>query len=81
MASQTVPPSVSPGQLHPIFAQIFHQFTAAQLTLSRRSEAPIYCEYELPRFGGEKCGKVAVVTNLETEQEMCLGHHQAVSRG
>jgi hypothetical protein len=79
MASQTVPPSVSPGQLHPIFAQIFHQFTAAQLALSRRSEAPIYCEYEFPPFG-EKCAKVAVVTNLETEQEMCLGHHWAVSR-
>ena len=81
MASQTVPPSVPTGQLHPIFARIFGEFTQAQVNLSRRSEAPIYCEYELPQFGGEKCAKVAVVHHLDSNLDCCLKHFEAVNRG
>ena len=75
MASQTVPPLSN--SLHPVFARIFQNvFPAAVESVYfpvRRSDAPIYCEVELEQFGGEKCARIATVTDLESEKPMCLG--------
>lgn len=74
MASQTVPPLSN--SLHPVFARIlagyFPQAIQSVYFPLRRSEAPIYCQFELPQYAGEKCARVAVVTDLQSETEMCL---------
>lgn len=72
MAAHNLPPSVSTGQLHPVFARIFREFTQVQSSV-RRFNAPIYCQNELPEYGGERCARVAVVSDLETEQALCMG--------
>ena len=76
MATQNLPPSLSTGQLHPVFARIFENVfpSAIQSVFApvRRSDAPIYCEVELEQYNGEKCAKVAMVTDLESEKPMCL---------
>lgn len=55
------------------FPQVFSPATAEVFLPRRRFDAPIYCENELPEFGGEVCARVAVVTSLETEQSLCMG--------
>lgn len=82
MSASNLPPSLSTGQLHPAFARIFEgifpQAIQQSLAPVRRSEAPVYCEYELPEFGGERCARVATVHHLEASMDCCLKHFEAL---
>jgi hypothetical protein len=65
----------------PEFPQVFSQAITHIFTRVRRfPDAPIYCQNELPEYGGELCARIAVVSSLETEQQLCMGCFREVSR-
>jgi hypothetical protein len=59
---------------HPAFSQVFGAALNQLVPGNRRfPDAPIYCENELPQYGGELCARVATVCDLETERMLCMG--------
>jgi hypothetical protein len=69
MAAKTLPLVPTPA-----FPQVFSQATAVVYSTVRRfPDAPIYCERELPEYGGELCHRIASVCEVETELSLCMG--------
>lgn len=76
-------PTLAP-QLHPAFLRIlegiFPQAIQQEFVPVRRTDAPIYCECEMPQYAGERCARIAAVTDLASEIPMCLKHFAGVNQ-
>ncbi len=66
---------------HPSFPQVLTPALHQLVPSLRRFDAPIYCEYELPEFGGELCARVATIHHLDTHTDCCGKHFAALEVG
>jgi hypothetical protein len=64
--------------LHPVFQQILDNVVNAQIRRIDRAfrQSLPACEYEHPDFG--MCGRIAKVTDLDSERPMCGLHFLAL---
>jgi hypothetical protein len=68
----------STAVLHPVFQQILDNVVNAQIRRIDRAfrQSLPACEYEHPDFG--MCGRIAKVTDLDSERPMCGLHFHMI---
>jgi hypothetical protein len=68
----------STSVLHPVFQQILDNVVNAQIRHIDRAfrQSLPACEYEHPDFG--MCGRIAKVTDLDSERPMCGLHFHLI---
>jgi hypothetical protein len=68
----------STPSLHPLFSQILDNVVNAQIRQIDRAfrQSLPACEYEHPDFG--LCGRIAKVTDLDSERPMCGLHFHMI---
>jgi hypothetical protein len=70
-------PNLAPV-LHPLFSQILDNVVNAQIRQIDRAfrQSLPACEYEHPEYG--MCGRIAKVTDLDSERPMCGLHFHLI---
>jgi hypothetical protein len=68
----------STPSLHPLFSQILDNVVNAQIRQIDRAfrQSLPACEYEHPEYG--LCGRIAKVTDLDSERPMCGLHFHMI---
>lgn len=68
----------STPSLHPVFSQILDNVVNAQIRRIDRAfrQSLPACEYEHPEYG--MCGRIAKVTDLDSERPMCGLHFHMI---